>query len=91
MFRVANAIRSTQTRDGGIVLDIHRGQMFCLNVVGSKILEFLEMGYDESRIADEISREYGVSREVASADVVEFIEALRQHHILQATRSGDPI
>jgi len=83
MFRVSETIRHTETADGGILLDVHHGQMFCLNVVGSKILELMQQGYDESRIADEISRDYGVSKDVVRADVIEFIETLQKHHILQ--------
>jgi hypothetical protein len=88
MFRISDTIRRTQTVDGGILLDVHHGQMFCLNIVGSKILELMQRGYDESRIADEISRDYGVSREVVRADVLEFIETLHKHHVL-AIRSAD--
>jgi len=89
MFRISDTIRRTQTVDGGILLDIHHGQMFCLNVVGAKILELMQQGYDESRIADEISRSYGASREVVRADVLDFIETLHKHHILQPSRSAD--
>jgi len=32
MFKVSDTIRRTQTVDGGILLDIHHGQMFCLNI-----------------------------------------------------------
>lgn len=84
MFRLSDTIRRTETIDGGILLDIHHGQMFCLNLVGAKILELMQRGYDESRIADEISRDYGASREVVRADVIEFIQALEKNHILQA-------
>ena len=89
MLRISDSIRRTQTVDGGILLDIHHGQMFCLNIVGAKILELMQQGYDESRIADEISRDYGVNREVARRDVLEFIEMLHKHHILQPIRSAD--
>jgi hypothetical protein len=34
-------VRNTQTQDGSILLDVHHGQMSCLNLVGSKILELL--------------------------------------------------
>jgi hypothetical protein len=74
--------------DGGILLDIRHGQMFCLNLVGAKILELMQRGYDESRIADEISRDYGANREVVRADVRDFIESLHKHHILQPVRSA---
>ncbi|MHB8500725.1 MAG: PqqD family protein [Candidatus Acidiferrales bacterium] len=88
MFRISETIRQTQTMDGGILLDVHHGQMFCLNIVGSKILELMQRGYDETKIADEISRDYGASREVVRADVVEFIEALHKNHILQPPRAA---
>jgi hypothetical protein len=87
MFKIPDTIRRTETIDGGILLDVLHGQMFCLNIVGSKILELMQRGYDESRIADEISRDYGVSREVVRADVTEFIETLQKHRILQPSRS----
>jgi hypothetical protein len=88
MFRISDTIRRTQTVDGGILLDIHHGQMFCLNVVGAKILELMQQGYDESRITDEISRDYQVPRDTVRADVLEFIESLHKHHVL-AIRSAD--
>jgi hypothetical protein len=91
MFKVSDTIRRTQTLDGGILLDVHHGQMFCLNIVGAKILELMQRGYDESRIADEISRSYGVSMEVVRVDVHDFIEHLQKHHILQPARSVDVV
>ena len=87
MFKISDTIRRTKTMDGEILLDIHHGQMFCLNVVGAKILELMQQGYDESRIAEEISRTYGANREVVRADVIEFIETLQEHHILQPSRA----
>ena len=89
MLRISDAIRRTDTVDGGILLDVHHGQMFCLNVVGAKILELMQRGYDESRIADEISRHCGVSKDVVRADVIEFIETLQKHHILQPVRNAN--
>ena len=86
MFQISDTIRRTETADGGILLDVHHGQMFCLNVVGSKILELMQRGYDEALITEEIGRQYGVSREVVRVDVTEFIEMLQKHHILQPIR-----
>ena len=83
MFRISDTIRETPTTDGGILLDIRHGQMFCLNLVGAKILELLRRGHDESHIADEISRDYGVHAEIVRGHVVEFIVTLRKHHILE--------
>jgi hypothetical protein len=77
--------------DGGILLDVHHGQMFCLNVVGAKILELLGRGYDEAQTSDAISRDYGANKEIVRADVIEFIETLQKHHILQPSRVGNII
>lgn len=83
MFRISDTIRQTQTADGRVLLDILHGRMFCLNLVGAKILELMQQGYDESRITDEISREFGADREVVRADVLEFIQALEKNYVLQ--------
>jgi hypothetical protein len=91
MLNTSDSIRSTRTQDGRILLDVRHGQMFSLNVVGSKILELIEQGWDEARIAVEISQAYATTIEVARTDVHEFIEVLRRHSILQANGSGDSI
>ena len=91
MFKISNDVRKTETQDGLILLDIHHGQMFCLNLVGSKILELLARGYDETCIAEEISKSYGVARDIASGDVREFLNALYRHHILQPQRPNGSI
>jgi hypothetical protein len=83
MYRVSEGIRSTHGQDGAIVLDIRQGQMFNLNVVGSRILKLLETGATESAIVDEISQKFEVTRDVAQSDVREFIESLKQQHLLE--------
>jgi len=42
MLKISDTIRRTETVDGGILLDIHHGHMFCLNIVGAKILELMQ-------------------------------------------------
>ena len=91
MPNTSDSVRSTRTEDGRILLDVRRGQMFSLNIVGSKILELIDQGWDEARIAEEISRAYATTIEVARTDVNDFIEALRKHSILQTNGSGDSI
>jgi hypothetical protein len=83
MYKVSEGIRSTHGQDGAIVLDIRQGQMFNLNFVGSRILELLETGATEPAIVDEISQKFEVSRDVAESDLREFIESLKQHHLLE--------
>jgi hypothetical protein len=83
VFRISDTIRRTKTEDGGILLDIHHGQMFSLNIVGAKILELLESGFDEAQISAKVSEYYAADIGRVRADVHEFIEDLNQHHILQ--------
>jgi hypothetical protein len=89
MLNTSDTVRSTKTEDGRVLLDVRHGQMFSVNVVGSKILELLEQGWDEPRIAEEISRTYTVGIDVVHADIHDFIESLRKHEILSADDSVD--
>ena len=83
MYRVSEGVRSTHGQDGAIVLDIRQGQMFNLNFVGSRILELLNNGSTESAIADQLSRDFDVSRDIAEQDVREFIDALEEHRLVR--------
>ena len=83
MYRVAESVRSTHGQDGAVVLDIRQGQMFNLNLVGSKILELLTAGSTEAAIVEAICQQFQVSREIAESDVREFIESLKQHQLLE--------
>lgn len=81
-------MRSTHNEDGAIVLDVRQGQMFNLNFVGSRILELLKSGSTESAIADEISREFDVSRDLAENDVREFLQTLKKCHLVEEHEPG---
>ena len=81
--KLSKQIRSTHNQDGAVVLDIRQGQMFRLNLVGSRMFELVKLGYPESRIADEISHEFGAAREIVQADLREFLNHLEKHHLLE--------
>jgi hypothetical protein len=83
MFQLSESVRRTKNEDGGVLLDIHLGRMFCLNVVGSKILDLLEKGFDTAQIAAEVSDAYAMDIETVRTDVRDFVEVLNKHHILQ--------
>ena len=88
MYRVSDTVRSTHNQDGAIVLDVRQGQMFNLNFVGSRILELLKNGSTESAITDQISREFGVGRELAESDVRQFLQALKKCHLVEEHEPG---
>jgi hypothetical protein len=82
MHKVSDDVRSTHSQDGGVVLDIQQGQMFNLNLVGSRILELLKSGANEADITETISVEFDVSRQLVEADVREFITTLEKHGLV---------
>ena len=83
MIRISENLRHTHNLDGGVVLDIRHGRMFALNFVGSKIVELLKTDYQDTEIANEISQEFGISPEIAAADVREFLESLEKQHLIE--------
>jgi hypothetical protein len=86
MHKVSNAVRSTHGQDGAIVLDIQQGQMFNLNLVGSRILELVERGSTESEIVHAISTEFKATREIVESDVREFLETLKGYKLVEERR-----
>jgi hypothetical protein len=87
MYKVPDTVRSTHNHDGGIVLDIDRGQIFNFNNVGSRIFELLKSGLSEAQIVKNVSQEFEVSADVAEADLQEFLEALRGHRLVEPYES----
>lgn len=88
MYRVSAGVRSTHGQDGAIVLDIREGQMFNLNLAGSRILEQLESGSAQPEIVEEIIREFGVSRHLAENDVQNFLQTLTKYQLVESTDRG---
>ena len=84
MLKIADGVRSTHERDGAVVLDIHQGQMFTLNIVGSKILGMMELGWPETKIVENISREFGIRSDIVQRDVREFLECLEKHRLVES-------
>ena len=81
-YTISKATRSTHGQDGAIVLDIEHGQMFSLNLVGSRILELLENGSTNTEIVTTICQEFKADRSVVENDLHEFINSLNTHTIL---------
>jgi Coenzyme PQQ synthesis protein D (PqqD) len=90
MFRLSEQVRSTHNRDGAVLLDILHGQMFRLNLVGSRMLELLKQGHTEAQIAEQISQEFSVGREIVVSDLHEFLAHLEKHHLLDRNTLATP-
>jgi hypothetical protein len=90
LLKIAEGVRSTHDRDGAVVLDLHHGQMFTLNLVGSKIVEMLERGCPETQMVEEITRKFRIRPDIVERDVREFLECLEKHRLVEfrAQNSG---
>jgi len=86
MFEISDAIRSTCTEDGTVILDIHHGRILGLNRMGSRIFEMLQSGLDQDQIAGEISKDCGVDADYVRTDILDFIKTLHEHNVLRASR-----
>lgn len=82
MFQIREGIRTATTEDGSILLDIRQNQILTTNLVGSKILDLIKKGSEESEITAEISRLYELSTDVAARDVREFLQSLKERGIV---------
>jgi Coenzyme PQQ synthesis protein D (PqqD) len=91
MHKVSNTVRSTHGQDGAIVLDVQQGQLFNLNLVGSRILELLECGSSESQIVSVVSREFEADIEVVRTDVREFLETLKAYKLVEHQSSNESV
>ena len=91
MHKISDAVRSTHGQDGAVLLDIQQGQMFNLNLVGSRILELLESGSTESAIVDVISREFNAARNLVESDVREFLETLKTYNLVEDDGSDERV
>jgi Coenzyme PQQ synthesis protein D (PqqD) len=80
--KLSEHLRSTHCQDGAVVLDICEGKIFRINLVGSRIVELLRMGLSESEIVQRLTVEFAVERTTVTTDVREFLEQLRQLHLL---------
>ena len=84
MHKVSDSVRSTHGQDGAIVLDVQQGQIFNLNLVGSRILELLESGSTDEQIVGVIGPEFDADIETVRKDLAEFLEELKARKLVDA-------
>lgn len=80
--QVSSSVKSTDTPDGVVLLDVHGGMCFPLDQVGTFIWKRLERQLPPDVIAQEIVSTYQIPLQQASADVQEFVEQLQANQLL---------
>lgn len=72
-------VRASAHKDGLVLLHIPSGRVFLCNRTGARVWQGLSQGLNLDAIADEISREYGVPRDVVEQHTASFVTDLEQH------------
>jgi hypothetical protein len=79
---VSAEVRSVVEGGNLVLLHVGKGFMFKSNPTGARIWQGLLDRRPRRRIAEELSLEYGVPRDVVEKDVDEFIADLESHGLL---------
>ena len=82
--KISEHVRTTITQDGAVLMNIKGGQMVTLNPIGSVVWQQLSDHCSPEQIAAHLASEFGISRELASADVSEFVEQLEAQHLIES-------
>ena len=69
--------------DEGFIFDPETGSSFTVNHTGLFILKLLKEGKSQDEIVDALVKEYGVDREEAARDLIDFLEQLRLNGLLE--------
>ena len=83
MVQLSDSVRSTHSTDGAVILDVRRGQIFRLNLTGSRILQLLRSGAEEAEIVRTLAREFSVDPATAESDTDAFLTELRENSLLE--------
>lgn len=76
---VTPEVRASAHKDGLVLLHIPSGRVFLCNRTGARVWQGLSHGLNLDAIADEISREYGVARDLVEQHTASFVADLEQH------------
>jgi hypothetical protein len=75
-------LQSVVDHDGAVILNVERGLISTLNPTGAYIWQGLERGESLEAIIANLSRETGKESSMVERDVCEFVEDLKQKHLL---------
>jgi Coenzyme PQQ synthesis protein D (PqqD) len=81
--RIAPSVRSAFSSDGAVLMEIRKGMMFTSNPVGGRILELLTKGATTHEVAETISRECSVPREIVLRDFESFADQLQAYGLVE--------
>lgn len=83
MYTASTALRTIQTEDGALVLNVQRGRIFRLNAIASLVLTRVQERQLVSEIIREISEEFSTAADIVGRDVAELLSNLEKHGLIE--------
>jgi len=80
--QISPSVKTTETPDGAVLLDICGGMCFPLDQVGTFIWQRLRRGSSIEDIAQQIVETYHISMQQALPDVQGFVQQLLAQHLV---------
>jgi len=80
--RIPEHIRTTITLDGAVLLNIKGAHMVALNPIASIVWQQLCEGRSLEEISIRLADDFGISRDLALADVNEFVQQLETQNLI---------
>ncbi|MBF0450048.1 MAG: PqqD family protein [Candidatus Magnetomorum sp.] len=68
--------------DSGFIFDPSTGDTFNTNEIGVKIIQLLKQGKDFNELMDLMIEQYEVTEEELEADLLDFIQLLKNYHMV---------
>lgn len=78
-----NNVVSKTVQDEEILLNLDTGVYFGLNSVGTQVWKCIESGSTQEELINHLCEIYSVPYDEAKSDVVELLEELKNHNLLQ--------
>ena len=77
---------SSELADEAIILDLESGTYFGLDATGARIWQLIQEETTVEAVRDQLLREYEVSAERCERDLLDLLQELREHGLIQVSR-----
>ncbi|KPA11275.1 Coenzyme PQQ synthesis D [Candidatus Magnetomorum sp. HK-1] len=75
-------LTSLAISDSGFIFDPSTGDAYNTNVIGVRIINLLKQGKDFNELMDLLIEQYEVTEEELEADLNDFIQILKNYHMV---------
>jgi len=77
---------SSELADEAIILDLESGTYFGLDATGARIWQLIQEETTVEAVRDQLLQEYEVSAERCERDLLDLLQELREHGLIQVSR-----